>query len=98
MKEMTITKVTELNEKLPTLKFKSWDIKVSTLLSFKKASPNKSFFQIAVFSGSVECGLASFPDLYVRLEEKETLEFIREFAPGGSKDREANKKDNEISG
>ena len=55
-------------------------------------------FQIAVFSGSVECGLASFPDIYVRLEEKETLEFVREFAPGGNKERVVTQNENDLNG
>lgn len=58
----------------------------------------EKFVQIAVFSGSVECGLASFPDIYVRLEEKETLDFVREFAPSGKEDRVASQKENDVNG
>jgi hypothetical protein len=43
-------------------------------------------FQLSVFHGSVECGLASFPDIYVRLEEPQTLDFIRKFVPKDAND------------
>ena len=36
-------------------------------------------FQIAVFSGSVGCGVASYPDIYVRLEDPDTLKFVKKF-------------------
>ena len=59
-------------------RFGAWTHTQGNLL--KKIKPK---FQISLFHGSVECGLASFPDIYVRLEEPETLKFIRRFLTEG---------------
>lgn len=40
---------------------------------------NEKYVQIAVFSGSVGCGVSSYPDIYVRLEDPETLKFVKSF-------------------
>ena len=47
---------------------------------------NVKYLQVALFHGSVACGLAEFPEIYVNLEQADILDFVKRFAPGGEEE------------